>query len=577
MNTGLMLFNKTRGCAGFSRISNSVRRKAIVAVDEKKKNTFFITTPIYYVNADPHIGHLYSSVIADCIARWHLLCDKGTEIKFSTGTDEHGSKIQQASNANALSPIHYCDKIAESYRNLAECFNINYTDFTRTTDANHIKTLKKFWNVLQKKNYIYSADYEGWYCVSDETFLTSSQLKEVEDNNGKKIYISQESGHPVEWTKETNYLFKLSEFQEELIRWLQKNEVAVRPRKFQKILLDLLSREKLPDLSVSRPSSRVSWGVTVPSDKSQTIYVWLDALVNYLTAAEYKTNNGKFEENWPPDIQVIGKDILKFHGIYWPAFLMAADLELPRTLLCHSHWTVGLEKMSKSKGNIVDPIKRSEVFTADGLRYYLLRVGVAHSDGNYNDSKAIRVLNAELADTLGNLLNRCTATVLNPNQEFPKLNREVLEEVKKLDVAKTLIENVEKLPFICEAHYNEFKIYKVVDAVIATLHSANLFFETMKPWELKKLPEEKETLDVVLHLTMETLRVSGILLLPVIPHLSSKLLSKLNIPEISHNLESVKTFSWNNSDFNSIKLLPEKVMLFRRILLENKPKMKISQ
>ncbi|XP_044755655.1 methionine--tRNA ligase, mitochondrial [Coccinella septempunctata] len=573
MNKALFLVNRTCRSWGGRRFSTSVKPRS----STNKKAKFFISTPVYYVNAEPHIGHLYSSIIADTIARWHVLQDRNTRIKFCTGTDEHGLKIQQASAKNDMTPIEYCNRIVQSYQNLAQCFNITYTNFIRTSQDSHLKTVHKFWNVLAKNDHIYSANYEGWYCISDETFLSSSQLKEVEDESGKKILISEESGHPVEWTEEKNYLFRLSQVQDELVYWLKGNENAVKPKKFYKILLDLVTRENLPDISVSRPSSRVSWGVPVPSDKSQTVYVWLDALVNYLTAAGYLTDDSEFRKKWPPDVQVIGKDILKFHGIFWPAFLIAAKLEPPRTLLCHSHWTVAHEKMSKSKGNVIDPFERAEIFTPEGLRYFLLRGGVAHSDGNYNDSKAIRVLNAELADTLGNLLNRCTGEILNPNQEFPTIQSEVFEDIMQLDVAKKLKENVMNLPDICETNYNEYKIYKVVDAIVATLHSANLFFETMKPWELRKIPEKKDTLDAVLHLTMETLRVTGVLLLPIVPGLSSNLLNKLNIPEDSWTFQNVKTFSWESSQFKSFKLLPDKITLFRRILLEDKPKIKRSE
>ncbi|KAK9879920.1 hypothetical protein WA026_008424 [Henosepilachna vigintioctopunctata] len=557
----------------FRRLSTSASRwqKLVKPIKTRsyEKDTFFVTTPIYYVNADPHIGHLYTSLIADTIVRWQHLQNKNSKIKFSTGTDEHGIKIQQAASVSNISPNKYCDKIAATYKNLAEDFEINYTSFIRTTDALHMKTVEKFWNELYSRGNLYLENYEGWYCVPDETFLTTSQLKEILDKDGKKKFVSEESGHPVEWTKETNYLFKLSSYQEELKYWMKTNE-NVTPKKFHKILFDQISKEPLPDISVSRPSSRVSWGIPVPNDSSQTIYVWLDALVNYLTAAGYANDDANFTHTWPPDFQVIGKDILKFHGIYWPAFLIAANLEPPRTLLCHSHWTVSSEKMSKSKQNVVDPFDRANAYTPEGLRYFLLRSGVTHSDGNYNEDKVIRVLNSELADTLGNLLNRCTSESLNPNQEVPKIDAVVLRNLMEKDVTKQFVDNITALPEICRRHYNEIKFYRVVDAIIATLHSGNLFFESMKPWELKKNEADHEQLKVVLHITIECLRVVGILLQPIIPNLSSNILDRINIDINSRCLDDLKIFSWNNDQFVRRDLSSDKFVLFRRILLEHR-------
>ncbi|XP_031350428.1 methionine--tRNA ligase, mitochondrial-like [Photinus pyralis] len=408
---------------------------------------FYITTPIYYVNADPHIGHLYTSLIADAAQRWQQLIRPNVKITFATGTDEHGSKIQQAALKNNMAVDKYCDQISSSYKAMSANFNVGYTSFIRTTDEAHMKTVQEFWKTLSKNGYIYSSKYSGWYCVSDETFLSESQLKETVNSNGERTLVSLESGHPVEWTEEQNYMFTLSKFQKELMKWLSKNDGVVKPKKYQKILWDMISNEELADVSISRPSSRVHWGVKVPGDDTQTVYVWLDALVNYLTVAGYPDIESEtFNNIWPPEVQVIGKDIIKFHGIYWPSFLLAANLELPKTLFCHSHWTVDDEKMSKSKNNVVSPFNRSLLYTCDGLRYFLLREGVAHSDGNYSDTKLTRILNSELADTLGNLLSRCCSSALNPNQVFPEIDSEAFERVASMDVTKKIMDAVMKLP-----------------------------------------------------------------------------------------------------------------------------------
>ncbi|XP_060528596.1 methionine--tRNA ligase, mitochondrial isoform X2 [Cylas formicarius] len=420
---------------------------------------------------------------------------------------------------------------------------------------------------LQQNGVLYESKYEGWYCVPDESFLSDFQLTKRTSKNGDTTFVSAESGHPVEWTEERNYMFKLSSFRNELEHWLTTNENAVKPRKYRKILEELIRNDNaLVDVSVSRPSSRVHWGIPVPNDESQTVYVWLDALVNYLTVAGYfRTPEAEFNQVWPPDLQVIGKDILKFHGVYWPAFLIAAGLEPPRSILCHSHWTVDGEKMSKSKGNVVDPFQRSEVYTSDGLRYFLLREGVSSNDSNYSDIKVVNILNSELADTLGNLLSRCCGTNLNPSQAFPMFNQRWFEKVLENDVTRRLIDHVTELPGVCERHYSDHNFYKAADAVIATLHAANLFFETLKPWELKKEAWRANELNAVLHLTMETLRVTATLIQPLIPVLSGRLLDKLSVPVNRRRFDDVLEPSWTRGHSDEKNLTSETAVLFKRI------------
>lgn len=400
--------------------------------------------------------------------------------------------------------------------------------------------------------------------MSDETFLSDKEIKTLE--NGQKI--SEESGHPVEWTDEFNYMFKLSQFQESIIKWAETKD-RIKPQKYQKILLQNL-RDELPDISISRPSSRVSWGVSVPNDDTQTIYVWLDALVNYLTTAGFPDPNSMLK-NWPPTIQVLGKDILKFHGIYWPGFLIAANLALPNELFVHSHWTVDGQKMSKSKFNVVDPFQRAQIYTMEGLRYFLLREGVAHSDGNYSDTKIVRILNSELADTLGNLLSRCCAKTLNSKQIIPNQSINALQKLEHLEEYKTMKDLLNELPDLCLKHYKDHNFYLVIDAVIAVLHCNNKFFEVTKPWELKKSTqnEEIEKLDTIIFLTIDTLRKVGIILQPIIPTMSTCLLDKLNISKEDRN--------WNSL---TKEMTDEKILgsgssaLFQRILL---PKTDVKQ
>uniref|UniRef100_A0A182W2W2 Methionine--tRNA ligase, mitochondrial n=1 Tax=Anopheles minimus TaxID=112268 RepID=A0A182W2W2_9DIPT len=520
----------------------------------------FVTTPIFYVNAAPHIGHLYSSVIADAIHRFNKITSTNEQGKciLSTGTDEHGLKIQQAAIKHSTSTEDYCNAIAAKYRVLFGRFKIDYTRFIRTTDTDHRQAVHAFWRSLAASDSIYTANYSGWYCVPDETFLTDSQLKENE--RGERC--SLESGHAVEWTEEENYMFRLGRYQDDVRYWVKGLEGRrIQPDKFARILLGHLE-EPLPDISISRPMNRVSWGIPVPSDTSQSVYVWLDALVNYLTVAGYPKES--FRAHWPPTLQVLGKDILKFHGIYWPAFLIAANLEPPQQLLVHSHWTVNNQKMSKSKQNVVDPNERAELYTHEGLRYFLLREGVAHSDGNYSDTKIMRVLNSELADTLGNLLSRCCGKALNAASVFPVIDAEAFEMLKEVDATKRMMEALEEMPDKTLCHYRNFNFYLVVDTVVHLLHTANNFFETTAPWKLKKSDKfaDRAKLNTILSITMEVLRQAGIVMQPIVPGLSMRLLDKLQISSCARTWNDLKV----HLRTRDTPLAKDESILFRRIV-----------
>ncbi|KAH6939132.1 hypothetical protein HPB50_016104 [Hyalomma asiaticum] len=377
--------------------------------------------------------------------------------------------------------------------------------------------------------------YKGWYSTQDELFLSESEVTEVKQADGTSQKVSVESGHPVEWMEEKNYLFRLSHFQGDLVHWLRSSEGVVKPAKFQKLLMHWIDAG-LQDLSLSRQSTRVHWGIRVPEDGSQTIYVWLDALVNYLTVSGYPDKN----HTWPPDCHVIGKDILKFHGIYWPAFLMAAGLEPPRSILCHSHWTVNDEKMSKSKGNIVCPYKKVDKYTADGIRYFLLKEGVPHSDGNFNNTKVQRLLNAELADTLGNLLSRCTAPLVNKHQMFPSYDAEAFESYAN---GQKILDQLHDLCDKVKDKYLEGNIYQGIDEVMTVLRQSNALVQDAKPWELAKSKSGETRLNAVLHVALEVLRVSGIVLQPVIPVLATRILDKLQVLKLWQRATPAKNAS----------------------------------
>ncbi|XP_064456610.1 methionine--tRNA ligase, mitochondrial-like [Ornithodoros turicata] len=513
---------------------------------------YFITTPIFYVNAAPHIGHYHTVVLADTLHRVHKLLAPKQHTVFATGTDEHGLKIQQAATRAHQHEVTFCSEISTKFKDLFDSSSITHTHFTRTSDTRHKKCVRHFWDKLRQDGHLYSGSYKGWYCTQDEVFLSESEIKEVTGHQGVPQKVSIESGHPVEWMEEKNYMFKLSEFQDDLLHWLRSSESIVQPSKFQSLLKNWISAG-LNDLSVSRQSSRVHWGIPVPGDDTQTIYVWLDALVNYLTASGYPDSN----HMWPPDCHVIGKDILKFHGIYWPAFLMAAGLEPPRHILCHSHWMVNDEKMSKSKGNVVCPFNEIERYTADGLRYFLLREGVPHSDGNFSSTSVHRLLNAELADNLGNLLSRCTALLVNKDQIFPSCDKAFFKSFPR---GQKLLQEVYELPDKVRAKYLEGNIYLGLDAIMHVLRQTNALVQDNKPWELAKSEGCQDLLHAVLYASLEALRVSAIIMQPVIPTIASKVLDKLNIGENERN--------WTDAERSNIhqrSLAVENIYVFPRL------------
>lgn len=520
------------------------------------KSTCFITTPIFYVNASPHIGHLYTALLADATHRFVKLVNPRISSILTTGTDEHGLKIQNAAIKHKLETIDFCNKISDQYKLMFKTYDIEYTHYVRTTSEHHFRTVNTVWTKLKQRDSIYPNKYKGWYCVSEESFLLEHQIRPDEKNEGQ--YVSIESNQPVEWVEEQNYMFKLSNYINDVAHWLDKNEDVVKPKKFYNQLRNMCS-EIENDISVSRPKARVHWGIPVPDDDTQTIYVWLDALMNYLTVSGYPDFH-----TWPPHIQILGKDILKFHGIYWPAFLIAAGLEPPKSFLVHSHWTVDGVKMSKSVGNVVDPMSKLSDFTSCGLRYFLLREGTNHSDSNYSETKAKNILNAELANTLGNLLNRCLSKSINPDNVNPLVNRECYEVMfTKEPVLTELIENCQTLHEDVKLHYSEFNFYKGVDSIILVLHLANKFIDTTKPWTLRK--ENKiEELNLVLGVTFEVLRICGIGLQPIVPKLADKLLTRLGIPTNERLWDNMR-FSDNDMFNDRHKLNDEKIILYEKI------------
>ena len=361
------------------------------------KDNFYITTPIYYPSAKPHMGHAYSSIVADFFARLKRI--QGHKVFFLTGTDEHGQKIQRAAEKSNKDPLKFCDEISKTFRNLSSLLNLSNDDFIRTTEKRHASAVTNLWNILEKKEEIYLSKYSGWYSVSDEAFYNED---EIEDLEGKKI--SKSSGSPVEWVEEESYFFKLSKWQEPLLKFYSENPKFILPESRKNEVISFV-KSGLKDLSVSRKS--FSWGIKVPSNKDHVIYVWLDALTNYLSALNYPKETEKlYKDFWPANIHIIGKDILRFHAVYWPAFLLAAGIKPPQRVYGHGWILSGDEKMSKSKGNILDPIEIIDIYGLDALRYYLLKEVSFGNDGNISKEKLESCINSDLANNYGNLCQR---------------------------------------------------------------------------------------------------------------------------------------------------------------------------
>ncbi|KAI9027961.1 tRNA synthetases class I (M)-domain-containing protein, partial [Hyaloraphidium curvatum] len=482
----------------------------------------YVTTPIFYVNAAPHFGHLFSSVVADVYARYYKL--KGRDVLFATGTDEHGQKIQEAAAKSGKTPQDFCDEVSVKFKNLDRAADVGYSDFIRTTEARHKAAATAIWNELFRRGHIYKGFHEGWYAVSDETFYPANAIVEIQDpKSGEAYKVSKESGSRVEWMKEENYKFRLSSFVEPLITWLEANPDAVVPAfRHREVLNMLRSQSEIGDLSVSRLRSRLSWGIPVPNDADHVMYVWLDALTNYLTVAGYpSTEDGK--PFWPADIHVIGQDIVRFHAIFWPAFLMAAGLPLPKQILVHAHWTVDGGKMSKSKGNVVDPFELIQRYGVDPVRYYLIRDGSVSHDSEFSQTALQARYNSDLLNQLGNLLQRCTSASINPSGLVPvKLDGDARR-------VGALQETIGSLAERFDAAVSRRDLTGALDLAASAIGDLNKFFTDSKPWTLKK-PENAADLRTILYYTYEGLRIVAILLQPVMPRTTKEVLDRLAVP-----------------------------------------------
>ena len=504
---------------------------------------FYITTPIYYPSAKPHMGHAYSSIVSDFFARFKR--NDGYSVQFLTGTDEHGLKIQRSAEKNNMKPKDFCDQISKTFENLSKTLNLSNTDFIRTTEQRHIKSVQHLWKILEDQNQIYMSKYEGWYSVSDEAFY---QPDEIESKENKHFVIS--SGSPVEWVEEESFFFKLSEWEKPLLKFYDENPKFILPEGRRNEVISFV-KNGLKDLSVSRKT--FSWGIKIPSNNDHIIYVWLDALTNYLSALNYPNTKDELYKNfWPADVHIIGKDILRFHAIYWPAFLMAAKLPLPKRVYGHGWILSGDEKMSKSKGNILDPLEIIDVYGLDTLRYYLLKEVSFGNDGNISQEKLESCINSDLANNYGNLCQRVTAFAMkNCDGKIPA---KIDFQPDDLKILNKFQENLDTI----RSKINEQNINFYIDFIVNSLFDANKYFNDQEPWKKK---DNLIRLNTIVYTTLEIVRKISFLLYPIIPETSLKALKIFDLSEKDIKLKTISNneFIIKGNMINKIDILIKKI------------------
>ena len=504
---------------------------------------FYITTPIYYPSAKPHMGHAYSSIIADFLARFKRI--DGFNVNFLTGTDEHGLKIQRAAEKKKIEPLKFCDEISQTFRNLSKTLNLTNTDFIRTTEKRHKLSVEFLWKELKKNDEIYLSKYSGWYSVSDEAFYSDNEIEDFEGN--KQAIVSKSK---VEWVDEESYFFRLSKWEKPLLDYYDNNPNFISPLSRKKEVISFV-KGGLKDLSVSRMS--FSWGIKVPDDKDHVIYVWLDALTNYLSAINYPDKeNTNYKNFWPADIHLIGKDILRFHAIYWPAFLLAANIPLPKKVYGHGWILSGDEKMSKSKGNILDPIEIVKEYGIDPLRYYLIKEVSFGNDGNISQERLEDCINSDLANNFGNLCQRVTTfAIKNCNEKIPDQIKFEKEDLKILDNFKSNLELIRK-----KIDNQDINFY--IDFIVNSLFDANKYFNDQEPWNKKK---DLIRLNTIVYTTLEIVRKISYMLYPIIPESSLKALKIFSIDEKQLEFSSLENHNYLKKDMNINKI----EILFKKI------------
>ncbi|MBN2452088.1 MAG: methionine--tRNA ligase [Lentisphaeria bacterium] len=490
-----------------------------------ERNTFYITTPIYYVNDKPHIGHAYTTILADVLARYHRLLDVPTH--FLTGTDEHGQKVQRAAEQHRITPRQQCDRTVVRFQQLWERLGITHDDFIRTTEERHQVVVRQILQDLYDRGEIYAAEYEGWYCVPCERFFTQRDLRDG---------LCPECSRAVERLFEKNYFFRMSAYQDWLLQTIEGNPDFIRPEHRRQETLGFL-RQPLNDLCISRPKNRLNWGIELPFDQEYVTYVWFDALVNYISAIGYGADPERFERWWPASCHLIGKDILTTHTVYWPTMLKAIGVALPRTVFAHGWWLVGRDKMSKSLGNVVNPMEMADTYGVDAFRYFLMAEMTLGQDAAFTEEAFVNRYNADLANDLGNLASRVLTMVQR------SLGGTLPEAPAPAAAEEELVSAVLAAVGHMQSYLTQMQLDRGIAEVLAAVRAGNRYFDRMKPWKLAKQGDGAALARVLYH-SSECLRIVSGLLFPVMPGKMTALRQALGLGEAAARPRFAAMAAW---------------------------------